>query len=157
MEIRKSVIKDQDHLIQIADATGVFKSGEAQELFTDILNAFYTNELGEGHEVYVAEEGKNLLGWVYFSPSFKADRIWDLWWIGVLPENQQAGVGSKLLAFVEGFVQTQSARMLIIETSSTSSFDGVRKFYLNKGYSDCGTIPDFYEDGDGKVTFVRKF
>jgi GNAT superfamily N-acetyltransferase len=157
MEIRKSVIKDQDHLIQIADATGVFKSGEAQQLFTDILNAFYSIELGEGHEVFVAEEGDNLLGWVYFSPSFKADSIWDLWWIGVLPENQQTGVGSKLLAFVEDFVQTQSARMLIIETSSTNAFDEVRKFYLNKGYSDCGTIPDFYGDGDGKVTFARKF
>ncbi len=157
MEIRKSVIKDQVNLIQIADSTGIFKSGEAQELFTDILNAFYANELGEGHEVFVAKEGKSLLGWVYFSPSFKAEGVWDLWWIGVLPENQQTGIGSKLLAFVEDFVKTRSARMLIIETSSTISFDGVRKFYLNKGYLDCGTIPDFYGEGDGKVTFAIKF
>jgi GNAT superfamily N-acetyltransferase len=140
----------------LADDTGIFKTGEAQDLLGGVLDAYYAGLLEPGHEVFVATVADSICGWVYFSPSFKADGIWDLWWIGVAPSAQKKGIGSELLAFVENFVRDQNARLLIIETSSTLAFEPVRQFYVRKGYLNCGTIPDFYAEGDDKVTFAKK-
>lgn len=95
-------------------------------------------------------------GWVYFSPDAHSERAWQLWWIGVAPGLQGQGIGGKLLAAVEGRVAAAGGRLLLIETSSLGSFEKTRGFYANRGYAECGCIPDFYAEGDGKVIFAKR-
>jgi GNAT superfamily N-acetyltransferase len=156
--IRQAIPTDTDALIALAADTGIFRPGEAEELLGGVLTEFHAGRLGSGHQVWVSVAGPDgpPVGWVYFAPAAKADGVWDLWWIGVAPGRQKSGTGGELLAFVEDQVRTAGARVLVIETSSAPSFAPVRQFYLNRGYSDCGTIPDFYADGDGKVTFAKR-
>ncbi len=155
--IRPAELKDSEKLVRLADATGVFKAGEAASLLGGVLKDYYGGGLGEGHQVYVCTGGNaEPVGWVYFSPSYKADGVWDLWWIGVDPSFHSQGFGLKLVEFVESTIRGAGGRILIIETSSTSPFNNVRDFYRNRGYSNCGTIPDYYGPGDDKVTFVKR-
>lgn len=156
--LRDFIATELAHLVGLSSATGIFKPHEAEQLLGGVLAELQAGTLGAGHQVQVWADDRSgeALGWVYFSPSFKAEGIWDLWWIGVHPQTQNRGIGGSLLAYVEQKVSEAHGRILIIETSSTQPFDEVRRFYVKRGYLVCGRIPDFYGEGDDKVTFSKK-
>jgi ribosomal protein S18 acetylase RimI-like enzyme len=78
-----------------------------------------------------------------------------LWWIGVEVGRHRSGIGTRLLEAVEHEIVSVGGAVLVIETSSKTTFDGTRRFYARRGYRDCGTIPDFYAPGEGKVIYAR--
>jgi GNAT superfamily N-acetyltransferase len=156
--IRSPAPSESSTLISVAAATGIFQPSEAELLLGGVLQDFHSGRLGEGHQVqlWADDETGAIEGWMYFSPSFKAEGVWDLWWIGVDPTAQGKGVGGRLLEFVEAFVRTASGRLLIIETSATDALAPARSFYAKRGYANCGRIPDFYAVGDDKITFAKR-
>ena len=156
--IRPAEPEDTEVLISMAISTDIFQPGEAEELLGGVLHEYHSGLLGEDHrvEVWVNENSGKPEGWVYFAPSFKAEGVWDLWWIGVDPQSQGKGIGGKLLEYVESCVLNKGARLLIIETSSTKPFDSVRNFYAKRDYESCGRIPDFYGKDDDKITFAKR-
>lgn len=156
--IRPATPTDSPALIALASATGIFQPQEAEALLGGVLTELHAGQLGDGHQAWVlgAVPGGPPAGWVYFAPTAKADGVWDLWWIGVDPAHQSRGAGDELLRFVEDHVRAAGARVLVIETSSVSAFDPVRRFYAKRGYAECGTVPDFYADGDGKVIYAKR-
>lgn len=145
-------------LVALASSTGLFTPDEAEALLGGVLDDLHAGRLGEGHQVHVYADDRTgaAAGWVYLAPAFKADGVWDLWWIGVAPSAQGTGVGSKLLNFVESRVRDSGGRLLIIETSSTPPLAPARRFYASRDYQSCGTIPDFYGAGDDKVIFAKR-
>ena len=155
--IRKAEPRDTSALLALAAATGVFEPSEAEELLGSALRDVHAGQLGPTHTAFVWEAAElDISGWVYVSAEAHSDRAWQLWWIGVDPASQGKRVGSRLLHFVEEHVQQAGGRLLLIETSSLSTFEHTRRFYTSKGYAECGCIPDFYADGDSKVIFHKK-
>jgi GNAT superfamily N-acetyltransferase len=152
--VRPVVPADTPALLALAEATGIFRPGEVDGLLGGVLEELHAGRLGDGHTAWAW--GDPPAGWVYFSPVANADGVWNLWWIGVDPGRQKGGVGGAMLAAVEGHVRAAGGRLLLIETSATPAFDPVRRFYAARGYADCGTIPDFYGPGDGKVTYSKR-
>jgi len=41
-------------------------------------------------------------------------------------------------------------------STSKSSFERTRQFYRKHGYSEVAHIPDFFANGDGKASFVKR-
>ena len=156
--IRTAIITESLNLLELAEATGIFKPGEAETLLGGVLDAYFTDQLGEGHEVDVSvnETTQSVEGWVYYAPSSHAEGVYDLWWIGVHPKDHKKGIGSKLMAHVEAVAKAAGARILIVETSASDLLRPTRQFYAKKGYLNCGEIPDFFAEGEGKVTFMSK-
>lgn len=154
--IRPAVPGETDELVAMAVATGLFTPEDAEVLLKSTLDELHAGRLGDGHlaRVWVDEAGR-AGGWVYFAEDRKSNGAWDLWWIGVAPERQGQGVGKALLAFVEDHVREAGGRMVIIETSALPPLARTREFYRLRGYTECGCVPDFYGDGDGKITFAR--
>ena len=157
--IRAATKNETQELIQVAVGTGIFKPNEAEELLGGVLSEFHLGKLGEGHfiEVLLNAKSQKPAGWVYYSPSFKAEGVWDLWWIGVDSTAQRSGFGQKLLEHVEASVAKNGGRLLIIETSSLSNLEPARNFYLKHGYAKCGQVPSFYGKGDDKIIFAKSF
>jgi GNAT superfamily N-acetyltransferase len=155
---RTATPEDTSALVALGDSTGVFAPREAETLLGGVLDEFHAGRLGEGHrvELWAESDAGPPGGWVYFAPTANASGVWDLWWIGVAPALQGRGVGSELLRFVETQVLDSGGRLLIVETSSRPRFDRTRRFYLRHGYAECGHVPDFYAEGDGKVTFAKR-
>lgn len=56
---------------------------------------------------------------------------------------------------VQERVLAEGGRLLVIETSATPALAATRAFDARRGYRACGSVPDFYGPGDGKVTFAR--
>ncbi len=156
--IRPAEPLDSPSLIRLATATGLFLEGEADSLLGQTLDDLHAGRLGKAHfaSVWVERPGGAPRGWVYFAENARSAGVWDLWWIGVDPEHQGRGIGRDLLLFVEQQAAAAGGRVLLIETSSLPSLARTREFYLQRGYHECGVVPDFYADGDGKVTFAKR-
>lgn len=145
-------------LVAIGVDTGLFSPAEAELLLAQTLADLHAGRLPDGHVAAVVVDAADVpLGWAYFAADDKASGVWNLWWIGVAPRAQGGGAGTALLAHVERHVQQQAGRVLVIETSASPALARTRAFYRRRGYRECGTIPDFYAAGDGKVIFARTF
>jgi ribosomal protein S18 acetylase RimI-like enzyme len=159
MKIRPGVWADRERIREILASTGLFtalEQGWAMELVDLSLGTPARRE----YETHVLEEpssgrGRRIQGYVLFGPTPKADGVFDLYWIAVDPALQGKGVGRTLLRFVENEVRRQGGRMLLIETSSRSSYAPTVRFYQAAGYREISRIKDFYRIEDDKVVFSK--
>lgn len=172
--IRAATAADQSALVDLARATGLF---EAEELgfFSGMMTECFNGEM-PGHEWLVlcgeplaedgeppAEDGEpsaedsGIIGGAYFAPEMMADGVWNLWFIGVHPDQQGQGHGSTLLTAVEDAVHAQGARLLLVETSGTDDMELARQFYVKANYKQEACICDFYKAGDDKIVFRKAF
>ncbi|PSM32025.1 GNAT family N-acetyltransferase [Haliangium sp. UPWRP_2] len=155
--VRAALPSETGDLVNIGTSTGLFSKEEADLLLRQTLEDLHAGRLGDGHVVLVIEDPRvpGGLGWAYASLDPKSNGVWDLWWIGVMPSRHGSGLGTLLLASVEEYVKREHGRVLVIETSALPALAATRRFYERRGYMASGTVPDFYGDGDAKVTFAK--
>ena len=146
MYIDSVSLEDRDQLLLVATSTGLFTSEEAEALLGEVLDGLYSKSMPEGHQAFSCRLSANdpPIGWTYLAPDQHASDIWNLWWIGVTPNQHSTGVGKLLLHHAEHIASLSGARLLIIETSATEPLTRARRFYEKQGYFECGRIPDFY-------------
>ncbi|MFN8581728.1 MAG: GNAT family N-acetyltransferase [Gemmatimonadaceae bacterium] len=95
--------------------------------------------------------GGRIVGCACFGPMPSTDGTFDLYWIAVAQQARGTGIGRQLLTQVEHLVARDGGRLLVIETSGASSYEGTRSFYLACGYAVLATVRDFYAAGDDRV------
>lgn len=104
----------------------------------------------------VALAGERLVGAIAYGETPMTVGTYDLYWILTDPELQRTGVGRFLLAEMDADLRRRGARLVRIETSGTSAYDGTRGFYEGAGYRETARIPEFYRPGDDLVVFTRR-
>jgi GNAT superfamily N-acetyltransferase len=104
----------------------------------------------------LAVEEDRPLGYACYGPTPLTDGTYDLYWIAVDHELSGRGIGTLLLKAVEEDIQKRNGRLLLIETSSSASYEKTRQFYLKNDYPLAETILDFYRRGEHRVTFVKR-
>lgn len=130
--IRTGTLQDIPSLITLAKATGLFEPQEI-EVFGDMLSEQLT-ENSESEDRWIVDDDNGIKGAAYYAPETFAQGVWNLYFIGVHPAEQGKGCGSALLHYVEQTLKRQGDRILLIETSSLSSFEKTRAFYLKNDY-----------------------
>ena len=144
-------------LLSLAVSTGLFTPTDAEGLLGGILDELAAGDLPEGHAAVACRKSHDgpAIGWSYYAPDPYANRVWNVWWIGVHPNHHGDGAGQRLLAHIEQSAIASGARVIVIETSDQAPLDRARRFYTKLGYAERGRIPDFYAEGDAKVIFSR--
>ena len=157
MLVNSAIPEERAHLLGIATRTGLFSQEEAESLLGGVLDGLDAKELPDGHQAFSCRKvvGGAAVGWCYFAPDDHAAGVWNLWWIGVDPEEHGTEAGHAMLAHVEGSVVGAGGRLLVIETNDTEALSRARRFYARAGYKDCGRIPHFYAENEAKVIFAR--
>lgn len=153
--IRPITPADSPALVALAGSSGLFKPDELDAV-RGMLDEYHATHAANGHHILAYEEDGTPVGIAYFAPKEFADRVWELLMIAVDGPRQRQGVGSELLAAVEKAVGAVNGRLLLIETSDKSSFERTRQFYRKHGYAEVARIPDFFADGDGKASFIKR-
>jgi ribosomal protein S18 acetylase RimI-like enzyme len=97
-----------------------------------------------------------LVGFACHGPTPGTDRTHDLYWIAVDPAHGRAGVASHLIEEVERRLQGQTARLLVVETSSRSDYLPARRFYARHGYAEAARVRDFYAPGDDRIILTKR-
>jgi ribosomal protein S18 acetylase RimI-like enzyme len=151
--IRAAIPEDTTSLLEIANATTVFKPNEIVAL-REVLEDYHKGL--SGHRTYVHEDEGRLLGFVYFAPAAMTDQTWYIFWIFVDKEFQAQGIGGNLLRLAEREAKGAGGRLMLIETSGLSKYARTREFYQRHGYTLDAIVHDYYEDGDDMHIFRKR-
>ena len=147
--IRTATPADQPALLHLAVACSLFEADHIEEL-GEMMGAALAGELPDHY--WTTDDNKAA---AYYAPETFADGVWNLYFIGVLPDLKGKGLGSALLQYVENNLRRKGQRMLIIETSGLDGFALTRRFYLKHGYEEEARIRDYYQKGEDKVVFRK--
>lgn len=151
MNIRPTNTNDIAKLQQILDETGLFPS----DMLPEMLSGFLTGDACD--TVWLTCENNNSpAGFCYAAPEKLTEGTWNMLAIAVSPDQQGAGVGAALTQALEDRLLSSNQRILIADTSGLPEFQRTRNFYLKTGYTQAARIPDFWDEGDDKVTFWKK-
>jgi ribosomal protein S18 acetylase RimI-like enzyme len=138
-----------------ASLTGAFTPGELGVL-EDVLIEWSLHP-GKDYVLLTDWSEGQLAGFLVYGPTPMTDFAFDLYWIAVDPTFQKKGIGKKLEEKMCSSLLVQSTRAVIrVETAGRDDYLGQRYFYLARGYTECGRIPDFYSEGDDLVLYCKK-
>ena len=125
------------------------------EYLEEMISDYFNNPASEDIWFTCEKKGRlNAIG--YCAPEKFAEGTYNLKAIAVRSTLKGKGIGSEMMAFVEYQLTEKSARILVVETSSTSDFTLTRKFYNKIGYIKEATIRDFWGEGDDKIVFWKR-
>ena len=148
-ELRAATRADIPDLQKIAKDTGLFPP----EMLPDLLQPCPDSEDAGFWRVAVAQGTACGLCWC--RPEPLTEGTWNMLALGVRTASQGQGLGAALVADAETHLRGLAQRLLIVDTSGTPDFAGARAFYAACGYDHVATIPDYWTDGDDKVTFSK--
>jgi ribosomal protein S18 acetylase RimI-like enzyme len=158
MKIRPAQPVDRERIHEILASCRQFTEEEVR-CAIELVDKFNTpgHPERDDYTTAVLEEPEGRIqGYVTYGATPLTDGVYDLYWIAVDPAQQGSGFGQLLLRFVENEVRRQRGRMLLIETSSKSSYASTLRFYERSGYEEISRIKDFYRIEDDKVVFSKR-
>ncbi len=152
--IRPAKLSDRDAMTKLFSALNLFDTDELK-FMSDLIDSYFDGTLGEGH-YWIVGGDNTMVSAAYYAPESFGQNVYNLYFIGVLPNLQGQGTGSLMLRYVENHLQELGQRLLLIETSGLANFAKTREFYLKNNYEKEATIREYYKEGDDKIIFRKK-
>jgi len=117
------------------------------------------NSLSDKHRRYwyIENENGQIIGAIGITENERKNGGYYLDYFAVHKDYRRKGIGSKLLKIAGEFVSELKGRFIFIDTGDTQLFEPARKFYENNGYVAVSHIPEYYEKGDGRIDYYKKF
>jgi len=153
--VRRSTSEDKEIILSVLRDTGYFRPGELS-VATEVLESSLTDPETSGYHSLTACRADCPVGWICFGPTPCSVHTFDIYWIAVARTQQRMGIGSLLLKSCEQRIREMGGRLLLIETSGHESYQSTRLFYEANDYLAIATIPDFYDQDDPRVTFMKR-
>lgn len=149
----RSIIKeDIQHLKNVLDTIDLFPSAMLEDMISDYFNNPASQDIW-----FTSTINKQPVAIAYCAPEQLTEGTFNLYAIGVKSELQGKGIGNGMMAYLENQLKENGHRILIVETSGTPDFQLTRTFYENLGYTKEAVIRDFWQEGDDKVIYWKKF
>jgi len=107
------------------------------------------------YSVLVSVQGARVVGFVCYGPTPLAQGVYDMYWVASDPDVRGQGVGSSLMAAMEGEIRRRNARLIRIETSATEAYGPTKGFYESLRYVEECRFRDFYKVGDDLIVLKK--
>jgi ribosomal protein S18 acetylase RimI-like enzyme len=154
--IRPMARSDKSFVMELVEATDFFRREEIQ-VAEELIDVYLTHPDQKDYDVVVIEsDEREVAGYLTWGGTPMAVGTYDLYWMAVSPRHQGKGYGRALVAWLEARVRELGGRLIIIETSSMPKYEPTRRFYLGLDYKEIARIPDYYQDGDDRVIYVKR-
>src|SRR3981189_813624 len=114
MEILPIAAKDRESLAALLRRIDTFSPPEVSCALELIDLALSSNKAD--YQIRVATKGDSVVGYVCYGPTPRTEGTFDLYWIAAAPEVRGQGVGSALVASMEGDLRKRGARLIRVET-----------------------------------------
>ncbi|BDA72395.1 hypothetical protein CAL7716_065610 [Calothrix sp. PCC 7716] len=152
--IRPATLNDRDAMTKVFAALNLFNNDELK-FMSNLVDSYFDKTLGEGH-YWIVSDDNGITSAAYYAPESFGQDVYNLYFIGVLPNHQGKGTGSSILKYVENHLKKLGQRLLLVETSGLPNFEKAREFYLKNNYEKEATIREYYKEGDDKIVFRKK-
>lgn len=157
MDFRKEPsLNDIPYLVEILRSTGFFYDYEI-----DIVIELVEDRVPKGKEKSdyifdIAEINHIPIAFTCYGKTPGTLFSFDLYWIAVHQNYRGQGVGKKLMNRAFNDIKFFGGKNIWIETSSRELYTPTRNFYLRYGCQLVAELPNFYNDNDHKVVFLKK-
>jgi ribosomal protein S18 acetylase RimI-like enzyme len=156
-DIRPLAAADRARIAEILERVGNFNPAEV-DCALELVDSCLRDPSHPDYRILVAESSSaGVCGYACWGPTPLTQGAYDLYWIATDPAVQGQGVGRALMSQVEAAVRSRGGRLLVAETSSKDSYVGTVSFYRCLGYEEASRIRDFYDRGDDRLVFVKRF
>jgi ribosomal protein S18 acetylase RimI-like enzyme len=148
--------KDIKRIREIVESTGFFYDFEtdvAVELVEDRLR----DGISTGYHFVFAEVDGVTAAYSCYGHIEMTKSCFDLFWIVTHNDFRGKGVGKKLLDETYRQAIQMGCTMIIAETSGREHYAPTRAFYDSAGYTLEATIKDYYDKGDDKLIYIKRF
>ncbi len=154
MEIRPIAAKDREPLAELLGRIDTFSPPEVSCALELIDLALTSNK--SDYQVLVATKGNKVVGYICYGPTPMTVGTFDLYWIASAPEVRGQGVGSALVAAMEGDLRKRKGRLLRVETSAMEAYGPTRGFYEAMQYKEEARFRDFYKVGEDLIILSKR-
>ncbi|MFH1188079.1 MAG: N-acetyltransferase [bacterium] len=148
-------VADKIQIEEIISSSGCFSETDIK-IAIEVADEHLNKKEESGYSFILAESLGNVLGYICFGPIIGADKRFEIYWIAILNNFRNLGIGKKLLQEAERKIISTESRRIFVETSSKDAFQIAREFYKKNGYKKEAIIPDFYSDGDHKIIYSKR-
>jgi ribosomal protein S18 acetylase RimI-like enzyme len=146
--------RDKPAIMKLLKNTPEFEPEEVV-VAEELLDSYVASPADSGYYVLVAEID-SIVGYVCYGPVPLTKGSWDIYWMAVDREEQNKGIGKKLIQSAEEGIRKQQGRLSFIETSSQPSYEKTRRFHIAQGYQQICRVADFYSPGDDKIIYQKR-
>ncbi len=153
--IRLMTSNDKPAIIQILRDVPEFNPAEI-DVAEEVIDSYIQEPTHSGYEIFVAEVGSSIAGYICYGPTPLTEGTWDIYWLAINPKQQGQGIGKALLGFAEDKIKKTEGRLVLIETSAKPEYAATRRFHRSQGYELVCRIADFYAPGDDKLFFQKR-
>jgi D-alanine-D-alanine ligase len=147
-------LADREPLLKLMETSGVFNPEEVAAMLERVEQTLVRNERSDFHFI-IAERDERVAGFVCYGAVPRTGGAYQVFGLAIVPSAQGTGLGLRLLRAVEARVLTAGGRVLLGETSSQPGHTQARQFFLRQGFRLVGDVPDFYREGDGRLTYAK--
>jgi len=148
--------EDIEHVRNIVVSTGFFYDFEVPVAVELVADGVAEGSKSGYYFIFVEVEGRTV-AYSCYGHIAGTDAGFDLYWIATHNDMRGSGIGKILLEETHKKAKEMGARYIIAETSSLEKYLPTRLFYEKNGYSKDAIIDDYYQPGDGKVIYVKRF
>ena len=147
--------EDRRTVLDIIQTTEMFTPDEVA-VARELIDIYLDQPQQQDYRLVVAaDEGGRVVGYMSYGPTPLTEGTYALYWMAVARGEQGRGHGRELVHWLEKKVREAAGRMILIETSSQPKYEKTRRFYIRLNYKEVSRIPDFYRNGDDRITYVK--
>jgi GNAT superfamily N-acetyltransferase len=154
--IRPIEAKDRDAVRALIEGTGAFKPFEVDVAMELVDIALTDPGQDDYHPFVLEEEDGTVAAYACFGKNAMTKSTFDLYWLATRADRMGKGYGRKIVSFVEEEVKRKGGKLLVIETSSKESYGTTREFYIRIGCTLAAQLPDYYDEGDDKLIYLKR-
>ena len=147
---------DITEIRDIVTSTGFFNAEEIAIAVELVEERLQRGEKSGYHFVFAQTPEGRVVGYACYGPISGTRSSFDLYWIAVRADARGKGLGGVLMEKAECAMAGMGAVRVYAETSSRAQYKPTRAFYEKQGYVQTALMEDFYDEGDGKVVFVKR-
>jgi ribosomal protein S18 acetylase RimI-like enzyme len=153
--IRRIAPEDREAIRSLLQGTEAFKAHEV-DVAIELVDIALADPGQDGYRPFVlVEEDGTIAAYACFGMNEMTAATYDLYWLATRADRMGRGHGRRIVAFVEEEIRKAGGRLLVIETSSKESYGDTRAFYEKIGCSLAARLPDYYDEGDDKLIYLK--
>jgi len=142
---------------EISHSTGFFYPDEV-----DVTEELALERLNKGEDsgyyfIFADTPDGKTLGYSCYGPIPCTKRSFDIYWIAVHIDYKGKGIGKLLIAETEKKVIAMGGKTIYLDTASRPLYEPTRQFYQRCSYVAEAKLKDYYDFGDDKIVFVKRF
>ena len=147
---------DRNEIRDLIGGTGAFRPHELDVAMELVDTALDRPEQDDYHPYVLVEESGTIAAYACFGRNPMTAATFDLYWLATRADRMGRGYGKAIVAFIEEEIRRRGGRLLVIETSSKESYGGSRAFYDRIGCTLAARLPDYYDEGDDKLIYLKR-